>query len=270
MTTAAVNLKEDVRFERATGAVGAWVHGIELGRQSAETADTLVRGLNEHGVLFFDFGRIPNSSEFEEFARAFGEVEAVYGQKVLDQKKEGTYIDSDKVPMKEYYQNWWHSDGAPLERPPLAAMLTPFELPPAGGDTMWSSMYAAWDALSPRYQALLEELQAVNSNFRLPFLEPKQFIHPAVLKNPITGRKSLYANSIYTERFLGLTDKENDSLLRMLFDHVNTPEFHVRLRWRPGYAAVWHQRVTQHRGVNDFVGPRKLRRLTITGDRPSA
>jgi taurine dioxygenase len=172
--------------------------------------------------------------------------------------------------MKEVHIDWWHTDGSPLERPPLAAVLTPIELPEAGGDTMWASMYAAWDALSPRYQQLLEGVEALNSNFRLPFLEPKQFVHPAVLRDPITGRKCLYVNSNYTERLIGLGEKESESLLRFLFDHVNTPEFHVRLRWRPGYVAVWHERVTQHRGVNDFEGPRKLKRLTIAGDRPAA
>jgi taurine dioxygenase len=271
MATVSEKLTEDVRFERATGTIGAWVQGIGLGiTASAATAQILRRGLAEHGVLFFDFGRVPSSSEFTEFAQLFGEVEAAYGQKVANQTQDVPYIDSDRAPMKEHHQNWWHSDGAPLERPPLAALLTPFELPEAGGDTMWSSMYAAWDALSPHYQRLLEGLEALNSNVRVPFLEPRQCTHPAVLRDPITGRKSLYVNSIYTERFIGLTDKENDSLLRMIFDHVNTPEFHVRLRWRLGVAAVWHQRVTQHRGVNDFVGPRKLKRLTIVGDRPSA
>ncbi len=90
-----------------------------------------------------------------------------------------------------------------------------------------------------------------------------------MIRDPVTGRKMLFVNSNYTERFLGMKDSESDALLRMLFEHVNTPEFHVRLRWRPGVVAVWEERVTQHRGVADVVGPRKLRRLTFTGDRPT-
>jgi taurine dioxygenase len=80
----------------------------------------------------------------------------------------------------------------------------------------------------------------------------------------------LYVNSGYSERLLGLSDKESDSLLQFIFDHVNTPEFHVRLKWRLGVVAIWEERVTQHKGVDDFKGPRKLKRLTITGSRPSA
>lgn len=271
MTTATSEPKADIRIERAAGNIGAWVEGVELGAPAGpETATTLRRLLAEHGVLFFDFGRVPSSEEFTGLAALFGEVEARYGQTVLNRTEEVPYIDSDKMPMKEVHIDWWHTDGAPLERPPLAAALTPIELPDAGGDTMWASMYAAWDNLSPHYQRLLQGLEAVNSNVRTPFLEPKQFVHPAVLTDPITRRRSLYVNSVYTERFVGLSDKESDSLLRFLFDHVNTPEFHVRLRWRLGVVAVWHQRVTQHRGVNDFQGPRKLKRLTIVGDQPQA
>ena len=64
-------------------------------------------------------------------------------------------------------------------------------------------------------------------------------------------------------------ERESNSLLQMLYDHINTPEFHVRVRWRLGTIAVWEERITQHRGVADFTGPRKLRRLTFKGDCPS-
>lgn len=267
MTTTASNLKENVFFDRATGTIGAWVHGVTLETRGAEIADTLRQALAQHGVLFFNFGRVPSLSEFTEFAELFGEVEKVYGQKkIAASANDVPLIDEDRLPMKDYNTMLWHVDGSPFERPPLAAILTAVEVPEVGGDTMWSSMYAAWDALSPHYQRLLKGLEAVHSNVRCPFLEPKQFTHPAVVTDPITGRKSLFVNSVYTERFIGLTEKENDSLLKFLFDHVNNPDFHVRLRWKPGYVAVWHQRVTQHRAVGGVVGPRKLRRLTIAGD----
>lgn len=261
------HLKPDLHFERATGLVGAWVHGFALGAPENRTSsETLQRALAEHGVLFFDFGRAPSETEFTEFAGLFGNVQAKFGQTVKNQEENAVpLIDSDRMPMKSHLINWWHSDGGPLEIPPLAAILTAYELPEAGGDTMWASMYAAYDALSPTFQSMLDGMRIVNNNNRTPFLEPKEHIHPAVVRNPITGRKSLFFNPIYTERFVGLTDKENDALYRFLVDHINTPEFHVRLRWKLGYAAVWHQQVTQHRGVDDFTGPRKLKRHTVDG-----
>jgi taurine dioxygenase len=110
----------------------------------------------------------------------------------------------------------------------------------------------------------------VHSTFRLPFLEPTTATHPVVLRDPVTGRKLLFVNSNWTERMVGMARDESDRLLDELFAHVNTPEFHVRLRWQLGTVAVWHERVTQHRGVADFTGPRKMRRTVLPGDRPTA
>jgi taurine dioxygenase len=255
-----------LRFERVTGTIGALVHGCEL-VQTTSLTDTLRCALHEYGVLFFEFGHVISAAEFVGFAQLFGEPEERY--KLTLERDHAPYIDSDLVPMKEFRVNFWHSDGTALEYPPQSAMLTPVALPETGGDTMWASMYAAWEGLSSHYQNLLDGLEALHSTARLPFLrETSTAVHPAVIRDSVTGRRMLFVNSNYTERFLGMSDKESEALLRMLFEHVNTPEFHVRLRWRPGVIAVWEERVTQHRGVADFVGPRKLRRLTFAGDRP--
>lgn len=258
-----------IRFERVTGTVGAIVHGVALGgADRRSTTDTLRRALHEFGVLFFHFDHLVSAAEFVGFAALFGEPESSY--RLTVDKGEAPYIDSDLVPMKEYRVNFWHSDGTALEHPPQAAMLTPVELPEAGGDTMWANMHAAWENLSSRIQNLLDGLDVLHSTARLPFLkEASSAVHPAVIRDPVTGRKLLFVNSNYSERILGMSARESEMLLRMLFEHVNTPEFHVRLRWRPGTIAVWEERVTQHRGVADFTGPRKLRRLTFAGERPS-
>jgi taurine dioxygenase len=172
--------------------------------------------------------------------------------------------------MKEVRINYFHTDGTALEHPPQAAILTPVELPAAGGDTMFASMYAAWDALSSHYQRMLEGLEVLHSTRRLPFLnEVPGTIHPAVIRDAVTGRKMLFVNANYSDRVIGMSERESEELLQFLFAHINTPEFHVRQRWRLGMVAVWEERVVQHRGVADFTGPRKLRRLTFKGSRPS-
>ena len=259
-----------IRFERVTGTIGALVHGVELGgSEPATSAEPLRRALHEFGVLFFEFDHLVSAPEFVAFAQLFGEPEESY--RLTLSEGDAPFIDSDLVPMKEVRVNCWHTDGTALEVPPQAALLTPVELPEAGGDTMWASMYAAWEDLSSQYQRLLDGLEVLHSTARLPFLrQSASAVHPAVIRDPVTGRKMLFVNSNYSERIMGMTDSESEALLRMLFDHVNTPEFHVRLRWRPGVVAVWEERVTQHRGVADFVGPRKLRRLTLAGQRPAA
>ena len=261
--------EEGVRFERVSGALGARVHGVDVREPLSEERAALLRdALHEHGVLFFESGRMLERDEFVAFVKSFGDLEeyAFAGGNELD-----GVIDDEKNPMADFRTNCWHTDGSALESPPQFALLTPVELPEPGGDTLWASMYAAWEALSPRIQSLLEGLQALHSTIRLPFLGPyRSTVHPIVLRDPVTGRKALYVNSNWTERIVGMNDSESDSLLRMLFDHVNTPEFHVRLRWQLGTIAAWEERVTQHRGVADFSGPRKMRRITIPGGPPLA
>jgi taurine dioxygenase len=263
-------LDTDIRFERVTGTVGAIVHGVALDETSPAVAEQLNRALHEYGVLFFEYDHCLSAAEFLEFSKLFGEAEDSY--KFTIDNGEAPYIDSDQVPMKDVRINYWHTDGTAMERPPQSAMLTPVELPEAGGDTMWCSMYAAWDALSPHYQRMLEGLEVQHSTARLPFLREQDVkaVHPAVIRDAVTGRKMLFVNANYSERIIGMSDSESEELLQMLFRHINTPEFHVRLRWRLGTVAVWEERVVQHRGVADFTGPRKLRRLTFKGDRPSA
>jgi taurine dioxygenase len=258
----------DLTFEPVTGVIGAWVRNFELGAADNQLlAERLRRELAEHGVLFFDLGRVPDSREFEDFASLFGKVQPKFGQVVKDRDENAPpFIDSDRTPMKPNRINVWHGDGGPLAVPPLAAILTAYEVPEAGGDTMWASMVAAYDALSPHMQRMLDGMKILNNNSRLPFLEPREHIQPAVVVNPITGRKCLFVDPNYTERFLDVPEAENRALLQFLAEHINTPEFHVRLRWQPGYAAVWHQQVTKHRGVDDFTGPRKLQRHTVDGE----
>jgi taurine dioxygenase len=265
-------LNADITFERVTGTAGAIVRGVPLTGHAPGTAETVRRALHEHGVLFFEFDHAVSSDEFSSFGQLFGEAENAYRLTLGTEKKmEAPYIDSDQTPMKEYRVNHWHADGTALENPPQAAMLTPVELPEAGGDTMWASMYAAWEGLSSHYQRLLDGLEVLHSTVRVPFLRERPTnVHPAVIRDPVTGRKILYVNSNYAERFVGMSDKESDALMEMLFAHINTPEFHVRRPWRVGTIAVWEERVMQHRGVADFTGPRKLRRITFVGERPAA
>jgi taurine dioxygenase len=263
------DLTREIAFEQATGTVGAWVHNVALGERDPAVARTLQRKLHEHGVLFFQYEDFLDEAQLKGIAALFGDLETTYG--ISSKKTVGSpFIDGVKMPMGEVRGNVFHVDATALEEPPQAAILTPAELPPVGGDTMFASMYAAWDALSPHYQRMLEGMEVLHNTRRMPFLnEVRGAVHPAVIEDPVTGRKMLFVNANYSDRILGMSESESEDLLQRLFAHVNTPEFHVRLRWRPGTVAVWEERVVQHRGVADFSGPRKLRRLTIKGEKPS-
>jgi taurine dioxygenase len=262
-----------ITFDKVTAAIGARVHGIALDQEATpEVVETLRHGLHEHGVLFFEFGEQLGSDQFKQFAQLFGEVEPVYGFSTKQEDdRPAPCIDAQYQPLRQYRTNMWHSDGTPFERPPQAAILTPVEPPQLGGGTMWSTMYAAYEDLSSHYQRLLDGLTVLHSTMRVPFVkEQTQTTHPAIIRDPVTGRKMLFVNSVYSERFIDMSERESDALMRFLFEHVNTPEFHVGVTWRPGTVAVWEERVTQHRAVDSFIGARKLQRLTFKGDKPAA
>jgi taurine dioxygenase len=179
----------------------------------------------------------------------------------------------------------WHSDTAYLDEPPMGTMLLAHEVPPAGGDTLFANMYAAYETLSPAMQAMLEPLRAVNSSALADVSKTREdrirdgggdavqlyeATHPVVRTHPETGRKALYVNIAHTARFDGMTEDESRPLLQFLFQHQVRPELTCRFRWQVGSLALWDNRCAQHNPVNDYHGwKRVMHRITLQGDRPA-
>jgi taurine dioxygenase len=139
--------------------------------------------------------------------------------------------------------------------------------PPVGGDTMWASLYAAFEELSAPMQELCEGLSALHD--ALPHNHPEQMtVHPVVRVHPLTGRKALYVNEHFTRRIVEMNATESEVLLRYLTGWVQNPRFTVRYRWAQGTVAMWDNRCTQHFVLNDFEGERVIQRVTIMGDKP--
>ena len=175
----------------------------------------------------------------------------------------------------------WHTDTAYLAEPPMATMLIAREVPPHGGDTLFASLYAAYDALSDGMKQMLAPLRAVNSSSKAEkarthenrganeaprVLEAE---HPVVRTHPETGRKALYVNGGHTLRFVGMTEAESAPLLEYLFAHQVRPEFTCRFHWEPGSTAFWDNRCALHNPINDYHGFRRImHRVTLAGDRP--
>jgi taurine dioxygenase len=183
----------------------------------------------------------------------------------------------------------WHSDTTYLAQPPLATLLYALETPKQGGDTLFSSSHAAYDALSGGMRALVDKLVGVNSaslkvtggrrkmhstigGMKVHDMEQADELeaeHPAVRTHPETGRRALYVSRSHTISFKDMAEAESRPLIDFLQAHQTRPEFTCRVRWSPGTLTVWDNRCTQHCAVNDYHGQRRrMRRLTVGAQTP--
>ena len=178
----------------------------------------------------------------------------------------------------------WHTDHSYDQIPAMGSILVARELPPSGGDTLFSSMGAAYDALSDGLKATLEGLNAVHSADHIyardgVYAQTDQAgalrghdiktraVHPVVIRHPVTGRKVLYVNGAFTLHFEGWTREESRPLLDYLYTLGTREEFQCRLEWQPGTVAIWDNRSTWHLAQNDYHGHRRvIHRITLTGE----
>ena len=272
------------QVRRMAGAIGAEVRGLDLLNPVSEDLIAAIRSAwLEHGVLVLRGQPLP-PAQFQAFAQRFGEVveypfvKGIEGHPLI--------IPVLKLPHEtNNFGGIWHTDTAYLETPPMATMLIAREVPPFGGDTLFTSGSAAFEALSPAMQAMLAGLKGVNTSAKAdvtktredrikdaPTAQSKKELvseHPVVRTHPETGRKSLYVNFGHTARFAGMTEEESAPLLSYLFAHQVKPEFTCRLSWQVGDIAFWDNRCVLHNPVNDYHGHKRLmHRVTLKGDRP--
>ncbi len=268
-----------ITVEPLAGALGAEISGVELAKPpEAAAIEEIRRAWLAHQVLFYRDQPL-SVDEHKAFARRFGElhIHPVLQQMADQGHPEIVVLESDaKRPV---VADRWHSDVTFEREPPLGSILRAVEVPDAGGDTMWSSMTAAYDALSAPMQRALEGLRAMHSGagFRRlakdhqaeSLARNEMTVHPVIRTHPETGRKSIFVNSAFTKRIEGMTPRESETLLAFLFEHVASPEFTCRFRWRKHSLAMWDNRCTQHRVVADNLSAyRRMERATLIGDRP--
>lgn len=271
-----------MKIERVTGAAGARVTGIDVSRPlGAETISGIWDAINRHGVLFFPDQAVLTAEQHLALAEQFGEIET---PPLLTRQSE-----HPQVLIVEFDQpkgsgaDVWHADGTHTERPPMGTFIQAHILPDFGGDTCFSCMYSAYEALSPAIRTLLDGLTAQHSTEMLfartrdrdqqygdsAMRVPKPPVsHPIVTVNPATGRRRLFVNKNYTTRIDGLSEPESDYLLGFLFDHIKSPEFQLRYTWKVGDLAFWDNHAVQHYAVADYTQRRRMQRVTLLGDRP--
>lgn len=260
-----------------THAIGAEVSGLDLSRPlEGHVAKELVDLFHQYQVLFFRDLDIDDRTH-RDFAGVFGELHHfAFLPPISEDLPEVHVLDVDGAKPKTSNADIWHSDATFLPAPPLGSMLRAVILPDVGGDTLWASMYAAYEGLSSKVQGLIDDMTAIHDSSnsishasKAANADYKPVSHPVVRTHPVTGRKALFVNKTFTTRLEGVTERENEVLLPMLTDHVRSPDFQVRFHWTPGAVALWDNRCTQHYAVADYSGRRRMHRVVIEGDAPA-
>lgn len=264
------------------GGCGAEVLGVDLANLSNSDWQGVRDAFSACGVIFFRDQTLTPEQHID-FARRWGGIDI---NKFF--RADATHPEIAEV-RKEPDQTLnigggWHTDHSYDQVPAMGSILVARELPEFGGDTLFASMYAAYDALSDGLKATLENLRAVHSSrhvfgdqgaYKSTELD-KTFgnehlvgdvVHPAVITHPLSGRKALYVNPGFTLHFEGWTPEESRPLLEYLYRHAVRPEFTCRFRWAPGSVALWDNRCTWHYALNDYQGQRRLmHRITVEGE----
>lgn len=265
-----------ITVEPATPTVGAYVSGVDMATADDETIAEVRRALNEHCVLFFRDQRM-TPEEHIAFGQKFGELDIHPAAQNSRNHPEILVIHADENSERANGEEW-HSDVSCLPEPPMASILHMHVVPPAGGDTMFSSMYAAYEALSDRMKSYLDGMKAIHDGgpvFGASYYSRKEGAeyprseHPVVRTHPESGRKCLFVNRGFTTRILGVPRDESDAILDYLYRHMEHPNFQVRFTWQPDSVAFWDNRSAQHRAIWDYwPHTRKGYRVTVKGDAP--
>ncbi len=272
------------------GALGAEIVGIDVSRAIDDAVfDELQRALVDFGVLCFRDQHIDHAQQVA-FARRFGTLDVHPIVKGTDDIPELVRVLKPAGESASFGVGW-HSDNSFFAEPSLGSVLYGVTIPPYGGDTLYASMERAFDALSTPMKTFLDGMVAVHSassaydpkvtgekKYRgeapISYRYDEQAInaevqHPVIRTHPVSGRKSIYVNQMFTQRIVGLNSNESRALLAFLYDHCVQPEFTCRLRWQPNTLAMWDNRSVQHYAIDDYRQfERLMYRVTICGDRP--
>jgi len=263
-------------------ALGAVVDGVGLAPEMDEETVSGVRAaLLKHKVLWFR-GQCLDAASLTAVASRFGTPTGAHPvEPSLEGHPEVLPLDSEEGARADV----WHSDLTFQERPPLGAILHAVEIPPVGGDTMWTDMSGAYQSLSAPLRAFVEGLTATHSARKaggyFADRDPTggeaagrtavtSSRHPLVRTHPETGERSLFVNPLFTDKVDGLRRRESDALLGLLYEAAVAPERQVRWKWEEGDVAFWDNRCTMHYALLDFgTDRRRMLRVALHGDKPA-
>ena len=271
-----------INVKPLSGNIGAEIDGVNLKKISKEQFNEIKIVFGKYGVIFF---RNQNLSPEEEiiFAELWGEININRFFTNLEGYPKIALV-SKEPDQKKNIGGAWHTDHTYDLEPAMGSILFAHQVPKKGGDTLFSSMYAAYETLSDGLKGSLKNMYGRHSsrhvfgNSRAKRNDDtvgriinsdkakQDAIHPVVITHPQTGKKALFVNPTFTLGFDGWSDEESKPLLNYLYSHATKPEFTCRFKWEEGSIAFWDNRSTWHLAVNDYHGQRRLmHRITING-----
>ena len=279
-----------MQVRRLAGALGAELKGLDLSRpQSPREIGALRHALAEHLVVC-----IPDQAlsldALERLTDELGGRSVTPFVKPLPDRPYVIRVIKEREDALNF-ANARHSDLSKLPEPPSYTLLHAREVPEFGGDTLFQNQYLAYETLSEGLKATLRGLRAVHSagpaygtggylervrDKMSMEIEPSQeayreWVHPAVIRHPDSGRAALYLNPVYTQRFEGWSQPESQALLQHIFRHATNENLTCRVRWSPDMLTIWDNRATQHNALNDYPGQRReMYRTSVSGQVPVA
>lgn len=277
---------QEIEIRRVAGALGAELRGVNLGEPlTPEIFGRIKAALDAYQVVFLR-GQAMDGAQQLELARRLGTPAVYPALQVLggDEPLETILDDADHPPKAD----GWHTDITWIANPPAYGILHAREIPEYGGDTLWASLTAAWEALSAPMQGALEGL-AVHHDVDEVFHQKIRDVlgpeaaekvraglrvgvdHPLVIRHPVTGRPVLYAAGYWMKHVVGMNAEESRAILDFVMAHVTQPRFSVRWCWQVGDVAIWDERCTVHHALPDHYPQRRvMRRCTVEGAPPPA
>jgi taurine dioxygenase len=283
-----------IEVKPIAGALGAEIAGVDLADVDDETFADIKSAWLEHLVIFFRNQSISPEQQLA-FAKRFGEIHHHPFMKGMDEHPDILEIIKEEGDTKAFGEVW-HTDQMFNPKPAKATILYAKETPSAGGDTLFTNLYLAYETLSEPMKAMLSGVKTWNvgdrkklqqadkigvtpdgrysgnekmsAKVRDPGDVQTEAAHPLVRTHPETGRKALYISN-HTQTLMDFKPAEARPILDFLAAHAVEPEFTCRFRWEVGSMAIWDNRCTQHRALNDYPGKRRrMHRITIAGDAP--
>jgi len=252
-------------------AIGAEITDMSIASITDAEAQQVHDALMQYGVVFFR-DQVMTPRQHADFAKRYGEVplaqKASFGVDENAPEVSTLTYDRERPPNVNHF----HPDGLFREHPEFASVLYAKEVPEIGGDTIFVSGYAAYEALSDRMKQYLDGMFAVNDFMHLHSRPSKKrswkgeagkgmaaardanppVEHPVVRTHPVTGKKSLYVCQSFTTYLVDVPEREGKGVLEFLYEHLGLPEFQYRFEWRNNSVAFWDNRCTLHYAVADY------------------